>query len=194
MRYTPKAAKGMTLHIVHQRSEWQSKETTKATKQPTIKIAASWPVIPTPSLDELQNFQEAGANHGGNGQEEGENSAAALRLRPRSMAPKMVAPGGRFPESWTSTGTGQCTPPRTRIFRWSAGWTADSAGYAPGRGTPRRMDQSNGHSDVVIQMGVQPVVQQNAQHTGWDHGYYYVAPQIPGLSFFQRSFLRRKGI
>lgn len=73
------------------------KETTKATKQPTIKIAASWPGHTHALLDELQNFQEAGANHGGNGQEEGKlrccASAQAQEHGAQMVAPEREVPG-----------------------------------------------------------------------------------------------------
>ena len=47
-------------------------------------------------LDEFQNFQEAGANHGGDGQEEGKLRCCAS-AQAQGMAPKMVAPGREVP-------------------------------------------------------------------------------------------------
>lgn len=55
-------------------------------------------------------------------------------------------------------------------------------------------DQRHSHRNVIIQMGIQPIIQQHAQHASGNHRHNHMAPQVPGFPPLQPGLLGGEGV
>ena len=55
-------------------------------------------------------------------------------------------------------------------------------------------NKGDGHHDAVVQVGVHPVVEQDAHNTGRDDGSYHFEPQVPGLLLLRCRLAGGEGV